>query len=839
MLHGVIRGSGDRLPDHVRLPMEARLGADLRDVRVHSDARAAASARAVGARAYAVGNHVAFGESEYQPETTAGRDVIAHELAHVALSDPSARQASLPSSLTVSEADAADERAATDPTTTGARDQHRDVAVRRIPMSRENILKRMAELEEVVNDMSRGEVERTSATAELNQLSVLLAKGAAPAGPSSVNMVAPSNPPTQQPTQAAPAAPLTLPLNASLNDMVTVMQAVDAIGPSTVASGLFTTTYRGRSIDLTPTQVSQLRKSTEQALGNAITRATKRRDSAVSRYQSQEDVNADFPVTSRAAKAWSWISTWGNYKNPRESVYAQSALVNRAAEDANNALRKGRYAEAVKRTADADAASERTEKFVYAYIDQLISGGESIVTGLTYTRDAAFITVGVLGVIITGGAALGLEAGVVGTGVGGLTVGQTVTVVSVGAPIVANVAEAGVKVAYGDKVDWGRLAVDTAVQIVLAKFGGKLSAGIAGEIAGNPATQTLARQAIASLVSGAATHVVSQAFSTTVSSVYDSLKGQDVTWEKFTDRLLKALSDPAGWFMVAVSAGVHTVAQQKVSTAVQKSAVNDEKIVPPQTKETADTAKVVTDSATVTPQGKPPVTTSPPPDETTPAATQTKPTKPAASTATLLRGYYGGEGDVRKGFKRTAMPEDVVVIKGPPGPPKPVTVLSIHEQAMVADAQVAKARLGRPLAVKTKAAEPLGDVSRSGSGKRGSGPALTNDVMVEAKRIGHLLEENTSLDNGIPGQEKASHAEKIAAVKNPGRALAVDRAMCADCFAFFQKLAIVNGANLVVQEPTGTWIFRPDGSRVNLSSNGTLVIHPNGTASAGPPSANP
>jgi Domain of unknown function (DUF4157) len=56
---------------------------DFSQVRVHADAGAAESARAVGARAYTVGSDVVFGAGEYAPDTEAGRSLLAHELTHV------------------------------------------------------------------------------------------------------------------------------------------------------------------------------------------------------------------------------------------------------------------------------------------------------------------------------------------------------------------------------------------------------------------------------------------------------------------------------------------------------------------------------------------------------------------------------------------------------------------------------------------------------------------------------------------------------------------------------------------------------------------------------------
>jgi hypothetical protein len=79
----VLRSSGQRLGDETRSLMEDRLGFDFSRVRVHTDAEAARSARAVGARAYTVGADIVFGAGEYAPRSREGQRLIAHELTHV------------------------------------------------------------------------------------------------------------------------------------------------------------------------------------------------------------------------------------------------------------------------------------------------------------------------------------------------------------------------------------------------------------------------------------------------------------------------------------------------------------------------------------------------------------------------------------------------------------------------------------------------------------------------------------------------------------------------------------------------------------------------------------
>ena len=73
---------GHGLDAPTRSFMESRFGHDFSGVRVHDDALAAASARAVDARAYTVGNDIVFDRGEYQPQSSRGRWLLAHELAH-------------------------------------------------------------------------------------------------------------------------------------------------------------------------------------------------------------------------------------------------------------------------------------------------------------------------------------------------------------------------------------------------------------------------------------------------------------------------------------------------------------------------------------------------------------------------------------------------------------------------------------------------------------------------------------------------------------------------------------------------------------------------------------
>lgn len=97
IVHEVLRAPGRPLGAATRAFMEPGFGHDFSSVRVHDDGVAATSARSVSARAYTVGNHIAFDTGEFRPDTAGGHRLLAHELAHVVQQAPLGQAAVEPS----------------------------------------------------------------------------------------------------------------------------------------------------------------------------------------------------------------------------------------------------------------------------------------------------------------------------------------------------------------------------------------------------------------------------------------------------------------------------------------------------------------------------------------------------------------------------------------------------------------------------------------------------------------------------------------------------------------------------------------------------------------------
>ena len=76
------KGSGSPLPSDVRQSMESRFGADFGGVRVHTGSGAEGLSAGIGAQAFTHGNDIYFNSGKYDPGSTSGGHLLAHELTH-------------------------------------------------------------------------------------------------------------------------------------------------------------------------------------------------------------------------------------------------------------------------------------------------------------------------------------------------------------------------------------------------------------------------------------------------------------------------------------------------------------------------------------------------------------------------------------------------------------------------------------------------------------------------------------------------------------------------------------------------------------------------------------
>ncbi|MFA8436114.1 MAG: DUF4157 domain-containing protein [Marinifilaceae bacterium] len=77
------KGAGKALPDGIGAEMSRKIGSDFSGVRVHTDAQAVQMNREVGAQAFTYGSDIYFDTGKYDPGSSKGKRLLAHELTHV------------------------------------------------------------------------------------------------------------------------------------------------------------------------------------------------------------------------------------------------------------------------------------------------------------------------------------------------------------------------------------------------------------------------------------------------------------------------------------------------------------------------------------------------------------------------------------------------------------------------------------------------------------------------------------------------------------------------------------------------------------------------------------
>ena len=82
------RSGGQSLDSGVQTQMGKALNADFSGVRVHTDAGADGLNQSLSARAFTTGRDIYFRQGEYNPGSSSGRELLAHELTHVVQQNP-------------------------------------------------------------------------------------------------------------------------------------------------------------------------------------------------------------------------------------------------------------------------------------------------------------------------------------------------------------------------------------------------------------------------------------------------------------------------------------------------------------------------------------------------------------------------------------------------------------------------------------------------------------------------------------------------------------------------------------------------------------------------------
>jgi len=463
----VLASPGSPLDSALQQDMGDRLNHDFSSVRVHTDTVAALSAHTLNAAAYTVGQHVIFNANRYLPNTSAGRWLIAHELAHVvqqsAWASPylvrsvddwlasSINLSTLSYTQLLNEADELTqyldrqiessgdtariqevlamlraeinrrEAATTDRAGSSGRGRRRSRGRRSaattesttpLPDRYPRILTEMTSVAYTDPAEMRTEYDlimQWLARSDISQAerAILVAErdSLAPQLRSDRERVASERHAARVRAALTPAA------EDEANALRQLASTIEGIVAEPTHPDLFAIYHQGERVAISREQRDRLRTDLTTALQNAARGIDSRVSYYWDRYNSQLAINRDSPVIAA-------ISGWlADVEDPGEELNSRYLWVRGQIRTMQRQIADGQLVAAATLLPDIDRTGQEVRMLARAYYEGLIEGAEMAVQGLEFTRDASFLIAGSIAAVL----AAPVVGGFVGAGGLGLT----------------------------------------------------------------------------------------------------------------------------------------------------------------------------------------------------------------------------------------------------------------------------------------------------------------------------------------------------------------------------------------------------------------------------------
>jgi hypothetical protein len=510
-------GTGMPLAASERAYFEPRLGTPLEVVRLHRGPAARVAAHSLGASGFALDNHIVLADSA--PAT------LAHELAHVAEGEAGVvRRNEMGRAMLTRSFHDAEVRGLTDAELQGVYSFLHGLSL---------------DDKTLVDDpgftgnfyLVRNELQRR---ADLK---------AAPPKP-------PEKKPVPIPRMGDAGGP------GQLQAVIAAINGIQQIATDEAVDGIFSIEWEGAGHHITGQDVAKLKNSAYVNLRDGLTKAAGISAGARGLYEAQSETDKKHWIVAPI------IKFVGDIKDPGPVMLGLAAGADALVAQGRAALKSGDYATAAALLVSAEGKARQASAMSHAYWDDIIATGELTVTVLEGVRDVSMAIVAILGIVISGGALLG---------VGGFTAGMatTATTIATFTPVVASVGGGIVQAAMGDKVDWVSIGIDAAVAAIMYRFGGPLANKIGGGMtkmliaqAGRTVAKEMVIKAVAGLIVGRGATIIQTAARAIAGNVGDN---RPTTWAQFVDQVAQQMLDPkAGFFdLVSIALGMGAAAKAR------------------------------------------------------------------------------------------------------------------------------------------------------------------------------------------------------------------------------------------------------------------------------------
>jgi hypothetical protein len=309
----------------------------------------------------------------------------------------------------------------------------------------------------------------------------------------------------QSAAPTAPASPAPGAQAVSSTDPAVIDHAMAVLGslrPSPVASGLFEATEGGKTIQIPGSAAEEMKQQAAYGIRQGLRKIERRTEMARLRYEAQQEVNQSQGIVASVSSWFSWQRDAGPEMKAIEGVLAQHEAQIRAC------LERGDLASALRLYMGAAAEAGQLAQVSLGYGEGLIEGAQLGKEFLTDVKDTSVTALSVLALFASAG----------GSALPGALVnaGRLARVIAVGAPMAMSAAQAASTAATGQKVDWGDVIFEVALQGGLAYVGGKVQLGPLKKLLEQPATAGL-RAVLMRAATHGVNNVIGQEISTLLS----------------------------------------------------------------------------------------------------------------------------------------------------------------------------------------------------------------------------------------------------------------------------------------------------------------------------------
>jgi hypothetical protein len=322
-----------------------------------------------------------------------------------------------------------------------------------------------------------------------------------------------------------------------LKSTLTAIENIKQVG------GMYEMIVGGDTRRLTEAEFKDVTSKTRDGMHTRLALLRNKVEFVLEGYERQSKIDDEAWVTSHAIKA---IASVGD----AASAMGRAASGKRESQDEDNSSGKDLARDALKSIESsqkqldqghfliaedllrvAETHTKAAEKMYSEDHENVISNAQTAIDAAEFTEKASKYTLAVTAAVATVGAST--------------AVASTAGLIAVAAPVVADVAQAGAKVAYGQKVDWLQLGVEVVVTAIVGKLAPKLAGGIAAKLVGsNPEAASLGVKAVAGIVAGVVTGRGAALIQGAANAAVLKYQNEDVTFGTLVGYTIDSVVDP-------------------------------------------------------------------------------------------------------------------------------------------------------------------------------------------------------------------------------------------------------------------------------------------------------